>query len=78
MMYVFATCVDLIRTLPALEHDEHRPEEVSTEGDDHLYDSLRYGVMSRPWTAAAPKTPESADMMAYRRKKRRTVTGWAA
>jgi hypothetical protein len=78
MLYVFSTCVHLIRTLPALQHDKHRPEDVDSSMEDHAGDECRYACMSRPWTAAAPKTPESADMMAYRRKKRRTVTGWAA
>lgn len=37
MLYVFDTCTDLIRTLPALQHDETRPEDVA-DGEDHAAD----------------------------------------
>jgi phage terminase large subunit len=45
---VFETCSNLIRTLPALIHDEHDPEDVDTKGEDHAPDALRYGLMTRP------------------------------
>lgn len=35
MLYVFSTCTNLIRTLPALQHDADRPEDVDTDGEDH-------------------------------------------
>lgn len=54
MLYVFSTCTDLIRTLPALQHDEKKPEDVDTEGEDHAGDELRYACMSRPFTAPIP------------------------
>jgi hypothetical protein len=49
MIYFFATCVDTIRTLPALQHDETKPEDVDTEGEDHAGDETRYACMSRPY-----------------------------
>lgn len=49
MLYFFSTCKDAIRTLPALQHDERRPEDVDTTGDDHCGDSVRYACMSRPY-----------------------------
>lgn len=49
MMVFFETCVDSIRTLPALQHDELRPEDVDTDGEDHAPDEIRYACMSRPW-----------------------------
>lgn len=49
MLYVFSTCAHLIRTLPALQHDAGRPEDVDTDGEDHAADELRYACMSRPW-----------------------------
>jgi hypothetical protein len=49
MLYVFSSCVNLIRSLPALQHDPRRPEDLDSSGDDHLADSLRYAVASRPW-----------------------------
>src|SRR4029077_4853293 len=54
MMYVFNTCVDLIRTLPALQHDENRPEDVDSDSEDHACDDARYACASRPWTRQPP------------------------
>lgn len=58
MLICFDTCVDSIRTIPALMHDEHRPEDVDSDGEDHAYDEWRYGCMSRPWMSDAPKQIE--------------------
>ena len=49
MLYVFSTCVHVIRTLPALQHDKLRPEDVDTNMEDHPADGVRYACMSRPW-----------------------------
>lgn len=48
LLFIFETCVHLIRTLPALQHDEHDPEDVDTDQEDHGPDALRYGCMARP------------------------------
>lgn len=48
LLFVFETCVHLIRTLPALQHDEHDPEDVDSDQEDHAPDALRYGCMARP------------------------------
>lgn len=61
MLFVFATCTNLIRTLPALQHDENKPEDVDTDGEDHVGDALRYGAMSRPYKRPEPKMPIKAD-----------------
>ena len=37
MLYVFSTCVDTIRTLPAAQHDEKRPEDLDTDCEDHCF-----------------------------------------
>lgn len=58
MWYCFSTCKHLIRTLPALQHDLKNAEDCDTDGEDHAPDSLRYGLMSRPWTRNALKKPE--------------------
>jgi hypothetical protein len=57
MLYVFETCRDFIRTVPALQHDPDRPEDVDTDGEDHVADEARYGCMSRPYI---PKKPDEA------------------
>lgn len=59
MLYFLDACEDTIRTLPTLQHDDHDPEDVDTEAEDHAYDETRYAVMSRPWIPhrAAPAGP---------------------
>jgi hypothetical protein len=54
-LYVFETCKDLIRTLPALQHDSDRPEDVDTDGEDHAPDEARYACMSRPYVRQTPE-----------------------
>lgn len=49
MIYCFETCRDSIRTIPALQHDDDRPEDLDTDGEDHAADEWRYACMSRPW-----------------------------
>lgn len=57
MWYCFSTCTHLIRTLAGLQHDEAKPEDCDTDGEDHAPDALRYGLMSRPWVRPKPKKP---------------------
>jgi hypothetical protein len=54
MLYVFSTCLDLIRTLPAAQHDKHRVEDLDTNGEDHALDDARYACMSRPYIRSDP------------------------
>lgn len=49
MLLTFSTCLDSIRTIPALQHDKVRPEDVDTDGEDHAADEWRYACNSRPW-----------------------------
>ena len=48
MLYIFENCKDTIRTIPLMMYDEHKPEDLDTDGEDHICDSLRYFCMSRP------------------------------
>lgn len=45
---VFNNCRNLIRTITTLPTDDKNPEDVDTNAEDHAYDALRYGCMSRP------------------------------
>ena len=45
---IFSTCRNLIRTFPLLPLDDSNPEDINTDAEDHAYDALRYGCMSRP------------------------------
>lgn len=38
MLYFFSTCYDSIRTIPVLQHDEKKPEDVDTDMEDHAAD----------------------------------------
>ena len=59
MIYCFNTCVDSIRTIPVLQHDERMIEDLDTQGEDHAADEWRYACMSRPWVSSkrAAKKP---------------------
>ena len=46
--YVYRTCRSFIRTIPVLEYDPVRPEDVDTKGEDHIADEWRYVCMARP------------------------------
>ncbi|MGJ5075485.1 phage terminase large subunit [Bradyrhizobium oligotrophicum] len=59
MVVCFSTCVDSIRTIPALQHDDSRPEDLDSSMEDHAADEWRYACMSRPW--AAVKAEPSVD-----------------
>lgn len=59
MVYFFNTCKDAIRTLPLLQYDEHKPEDLDTSQEDHFADSFRYFCMSRP-IAPRARTPKRA------------------
>lgn len=55
MMYVFNNCDAFIRTIPLLVYDEHRPEDLDTDGEDHCADEVRYMCMLNPINP--PKAP---------------------
>jgi len=59
MMYYFHTCVDSIRTIPVLQHDQNRPEDLDSDGEDHAADTSRYACMARPWISDKPIEPET-------------------
>lgn len=48
MMYIFNNCKAFIRTIPLLQYDEHKVEDLDTDGEDHIADEMRYFLMSRP------------------------------
>ncbi|MCS3725488.1 terminase large subunit domain-containing protein [Bradyrhizobium betae] len=71
MMYVFATCTDFIRTVPVLQHDQARPEDLDTTGEDHAADDGRYASTSRPWVKSlTPAAKEARDAYSENRDER--------
>lgn len=61
-------CVNSIRTIPSLQHDPHKPEDLDTTSEDHAADDWRYASSSRPWRAK-PKSAEVIHMDIWGRKK---------
>lgn len=62
MVYCFSICTASIRTIPVLQHDPARPEDLDTESEDHAADDWRYACSSRPWrrTIREPDAPRDA------------------
>ena len=56
-LYVFRNCTAFIRTIPLLQYDETSPEDLDTEGEDHIADETRYFLMSRPIKPHTPAAP---------------------
>ncbi len=80
MLYVFDTCRHFIRTLPALVYSQTDVEDVDTQGEDHIYDELRYvcmanpvatrrsaGAGQKPWSPLEPDAPTVDRYGFYRR-----------
>lgn len=61
MIYCFNTCLDSIRTIPALQHDTNRPEDLDTDMEDHAADEWRYACMSRPYVRGQKVAPRKKD-----------------
>lgn len=47
-----STCTNAIRTIPDLVHDEHKVEDVDSDGEDHAADATRYLHMALKWVGA--------------------------
>ncbi len=48
MLYVFDSCRDFLRTVPALCYSSGNIEDVDTAAEDHIYDETRYVCMAYP------------------------------
>ena len=48
MLYIFSSCKDTVRVIPLMMYDEHKPEDLDTDLEDHILDSIRYFCMMRP------------------------------
>lgn len=78
--YVFSNCKSFIRTIPELMYSDTKPEDLNTEGEDHIADEWRYLCMSRPIKPIMPKkvttlfTSDPLDQMDAARKAGRVIT----
>ena len=57
-MQIFNTCRAFIRTIPLLQYDEHRVEDLCTTQEDHVADEVRYMCMARPMKPVKTKAAE--------------------
>lgn len=62
MLYIFENCKHAIRTIPLMMYDEHKPEDLDTDLEDHICDSIRYFCMMRP---IAPRIIEDKKVPLY-------------
>lgn len=53
--FVFSNCFHTIRTLPNLEPDPANVEDIDSNGEDHLYDVIRYKILSKSKTVTTTK-----------------------
>jgi len=63
MMYIFKNCKAFIRTIPLMTYDDHKPEDIDTDLEDHVADEVRYMCMAKPIkpTVAADRKPQVYD-----------------
>ena len=54
-IFVFNTCFHTIRTIPNLENDEKKPEDIDTQGEDHIWDVIRYRLLKSAKAASETK-----------------------
>lgn len=78
MIACFSTCLDSIRTIPVLQHDASKPEDLDTEGEDHAADEWRYACMSRPWVKPAQSRNDVTDRYARRKIRQGGASAWAS
>jgi hypothetical protein len=78
MLATFSTCPDFIRTVPALQHDPDKPEDVDSAMEDHAPDEGRYACMSRPWIRKVANDEGPKVDKGYRAISARSEDNWKA
>lgn len=68
LLYFLSNNTHLIRTIPALQHDEDKIEDLDTDQEDHGADELAMAAMSRPRTLKQkpkplPRNPYQFDVL---------------
>lgn len=64
-IHIFNTCVNMIRTIPLLQHDQKHPEDLDSTGEDHAADELRYFLR----TLREVKAPKTESMIERRMRQ---------
>lgn len=52
MMQIYDSCIHFIRTIPTLIINPNNPEDIDTDGEDHVYDEAALLCMARPMQLA--------------------------
>ena len=75
---IMRSCANLIRTLPTLPRDEHDPDDVDTDTEDHAYDAGRYVLTAAMVdTVTEPESPaETPTSPRHTKKKVSQRSGW--
>jgi len=76
MIYCFSACAASIRTIPALQHDPAKMEDVDTDSEDHAADEWRYACMSRPYLAPLRVVAPAVKIGYVRRPLNRQPGDW--
>ena len=76
MIVCFSNCHDSIRTIPALQHDKTRAEDLDSDMEDHAADEWRYACMSRPWVRKIDTTPKRPPDGYSRSSTTTSNSGW--
>jgi hypothetical protein len=64
MIYFFSTCTEIIRTLPMLQHDPDKPEDVQTDSEDHACFVAGTIVNGKPIEEIGMLTRRNAEIIA--------------
>jgi len=64
LIFFTTACPAALKFMPAMQHDDHKVEDIDTDSEDHKADDVRYACMSRPISLvpkprAAPAHPHS-------------------
>lgn len=74
---IFENCKHMIRTLPALIHDNIKPEDVDTRGEDHAADELRYFLQTlREQGSPRPLNATQKKLLELRRRAEYEGNNW--
>lgn len=65
MIYCFDGCADSVRTIPTLQHDPDKLEDLDTDAEDHAADEWRYASMSRPYARDLSKKVKAPKELVY-------------
>ena len=74
MLLIYDNCEHLRRTMVIAQHDDVDPEDLDSDGEDHLLDCLRYGAMAnyiKPRLDTSERIPIFDPLNQYKHKHRR-------